>query len=316
MTGSTGDQVSQLQQRLMDLNFYSGPVDGTFSDDVTTAVEAFQTSKGLGLDGKVGPNTWNALFPPRPNTSMLDMPIGARCLALTGSFETSKIGPECFSGLAGNFDGQGISFGALQWNLGQGTLQPLLSKMLSGSPDVMAGAFGEGFDALKTMLAGSKADQMAWAHSIQDATGRAVAEPWKSRFVALGRTAEFQAIEIAAAERYRQKGEELFNRFGLTTERAMALMFDIAVQNWDISEAVGVLISQDCAAIPDGTDPLQAEVLKMQAIANRRADVANAASVEDVRSRKLMIANGTGKVHGFVYDLENQFAIRLAAISA
>ncbi len=315
-TGSTGDQVSQLQQRLTDLQFYSGPVDGTYSDDVSSAVSAFQTSRGLSVDGKVGPNTWNALFPPPPNPSLAAMPLGERCLAVTGSLETSKLVPEYFSGLAGNFDGQGISFGALQWNLGQGTLQPLLNKMLSDSPDVMANAFGDGFDSLKTMLAGQKSAQLAWAQSIQDASGKAVAEPWKSRFVALGQTAEFQAIEIAAADKYRQKGEQLFGRFGLTTERAMALMFDIAVQNGDISGDVEALIRQDYAAIPDGTDPLQAEVLKMQAVANRRAEAANPKFVEDVRTRKLMIANGVGVVHGFHYDLESQFAIRLATISA
>ena len=315
-TGSTGDQVSQLQQRLTDLNFYSGPVDGTYSDDVSAAVSAFQTSKGLSVDGKVGPNTWNALFPAPPDASISALPLGTRCMALTGSFETSRMWPQSASGLAGNFDGQGISFGTLQWNLGQGTLQPMLNKMLSDHPDIMANAFGDGFDALKTMLAGPTVAQLAWAQSVQDTTGKAVADPWKSRFVELGRTPEFQAIEIAAADGYRKKGEELFERFALTTERAMALMFDIAVQNGDISSKVETLIRQDYAAIPDGTDPLQAEVLKMQAVANRRAEAAKPESVEDVRRRKLLIANGTGTVHGVQYDLESQFAIRLLAISA
>ena len=31
------------------------------------------------------------------------------------------------AGLSGDFDGQGLSFGVLQWNLGQGSLQPLLA---------------------------------------------------------------------------------------------------------------------------------------------------------------------------------------------
>lgn len=43
----------------------------------------------------------------------------------------------------------------------------------------------------------------------------------------------------------------------------------------------------------------------------RRAETANRAWVEDVRTRKLCIANG-GVVHGIPYDLEGQFGISLA----
>ena len=46
----------------------------------------------------------------------------ALALNVTGSFE----GNRGFENLTGNFDGQGISMGLLQQNLGQGSLQPLL----------------------------------------------------------------------------------------------------------------------------------------------------------------------------------------------
>jgi hypothetical protein len=55
---------------------------------------------------------------------LLQQPLLKRCLALTGALETGKSAPECFSGLAGDFDGMGLSFGALQWNLYRKTLQP------------------------------------------------------------------------------------------------------------------------------------------------------------------------------------------------
>lgn len=48
---------------------------------------------------------------------------------ITGRFE----GRQGFSNLAGNFDGMGISAGVLQWNLGCGSLQPMLAEMLSMS---------------------------------------------------------------------------------------------------------------------------------------------------------------------------------------
>jgi hypothetical protein len=70
-------------------------------------------------------------------------------------------------------------------------------------------------------------------------------------------------------------------------------------------------IRADFAAIPADADPMDAEVARLQSIANRRAEAASPAFVEDVRVRKLTIANGAGTVHGVPYDLEQQFGIRL-----
>src|SRR5207249_4901557 len=89
-----------------------------------------------------------------------------RCLTLTGAFETSAGIPDCFAGLAGDFDGMGLSFGVLQWNLGQGTLQPLLAEMLSEHGETAATVFGEDLNSLKNMLALDRAAQLVWARSI------------------------------------------------------------------------------------------------------------------------------------------------------
>jgi|GEM_PF-91996 len=72
--GSTGPYVTFVQQRLIDLGFSPGAVDGIFGSQTETAVRAFQTSRGLTADGVVGAATWNALFraapplPPAPPT--------------------------------------------------------------------------------------------------------------------------------------------------------------------------------------------------------------------------------------------------------
>src|SRR5256712_3330985 len=50
---------------------------------------------------------------------------------------------------------------------------------------------------------------------------------------------------------------------------------------------------------------------KLRIIANRRAEAASRRWVEDVRARKLTIANGEGAVHGRRYDLATQYGIRL-----
>ncbi len=45
---------------------------------------------------------------------------------------------------------------------------------------------------------------------------------------------------------------------------------------------------------------------------NRRADAAAEQWGEDVRARKLCIANGAGRAHGIDYDLKAQFGLGLA----
>jgi peptidoglycan hydrolase-like protein with peptidoglycan-binding domain len=59
--GSSGPDVTDLQQKLKDLGFDPNGVDGNFGPGTTKAVIAFQQSKGLEADGKAGPNTLAAL---------------------------------------------------------------------------------------------------------------------------------------------------------------------------------------------------------------------------------------------------------------
>lgn len=61
MQGSRGDDVAQLQQRLNDLGFWCGYVDGDFGPQTADAVFRFQKVKGLFADGIVGPGTLAAM---------------------------------------------------------------------------------------------------------------------------------------------------------------------------------------------------------------------------------------------------------------
>jgi hypothetical protein len=55
--GSTGSAVIKLQERLRDMGFNPGAVDGVFGENTKAAVKAFQLSVGLPDDGIVGSNT-------------------------------------------------------------------------------------------------------------------------------------------------------------------------------------------------------------------------------------------------------------------
>lgn len=59
---SIGIEVKQLQQRLKDLGYYSGDVDGQYGTGTQTAVTAFQTQHGLKADGVAGEQTLAILY--------------------------------------------------------------------------------------------------------------------------------------------------------------------------------------------------------------------------------------------------------------
>lgn len=56
------DVVRRIQSRLKELRFYTGSVDGDFGASTEAAVKAFQSANRLTVDGRVGSNTFSALF--------------------------------------------------------------------------------------------------------------------------------------------------------------------------------------------------------------------------------------------------------------
>jgi hypothetical protein len=311
--GSRNDQVRTLEEKLKTLDLYSGPIDGMFGGGVESGVKQYQKLHGLEPDGIVGPETWSALFPgaPQPASALEQRPLAERCLALTGAFETSSGFPECFAGLAGDFDGEGISFGVLQWNIGEGTLQPLFSQMLQNHPEVMTRIFQEKLSSFSHMLSLSREQQLAWWIAIQSPDKADIFEPWRGYLLALGRTSPFQQIQMGHSESIYSDALLLAREYDLQTERGVALMFDICVQNGWIEPTTKAQIEADFARIPDSAGQLEREVSKMRVIANRVAESSRPEYVEDVRTRKLTIADGVGVVHGMYYDLASQYAIGL-----
>jgi len=55
--GTRGDDVRRVQKLLADAGYYAGEIDGIFGGDTQQAVQEFQTSNGLPVDGMVGRDT-------------------------------------------------------------------------------------------------------------------------------------------------------------------------------------------------------------------------------------------------------------------
>ncbi|HNW85577.1 MAG TPA: peptidoglycan-binding protein [Candidatus Limiplasma sp.] len=60
--GDKGDAVKSLQQRLKDLGYYTGSVDGDYGGGTQEAIRRFQTQNGLEADGVCGGSTMAAVF--------------------------------------------------------------------------------------------------------------------------------------------------------------------------------------------------------------------------------------------------------------
>lgn len=123
-----------------------------------------------------------------------------------------------------NLDGNGVSFGILQWTQKSGSLGKLLRAMAVAD----SVAFGRFFGG-------------SWAQ-VLEVTGRASlaavdgavlwAEPWASRFMAAGRWPAFQQVQarVAAESEYMAGAVEIARLLGVTSERAMTLYYNRAVQ--------------------------------------------------------------------------------------
>lgn len=306
--GMSSPYVKTVQQLLAGLSFYRGPIDSVYGGGTYAAVKNYQIAHGLQPSGTVDATTWAAMFPglDAPVSDLLTRPLSERCLALTGSFETSTYPPESFCGLCGDFDQMGISFGVCQWNIGQGTLQPLLQQMFEQHTEIAKSIFHENFDILASLGAAQRMDQLTFARSIQ--SKGMINEPWRGMFLALGRTPEFQAIQSGAASSMFARALSLCQQFTLKSERAAALMFDVLTQNGSIVSSAGEAIHKSIGLLPPDADT---EVARLVIVSEKVADAAAPEHVADVRTRKLAVAEGEGVVHGRYYDLGGMFGIRL-----
>jgi peptidoglycan hydrolase-like protein with peptidoglycan-binding domain len=60
--GSKGEKVWKLQERLQQLGYYQGTLDGEFGPGTREAVLLFQKKNGLGMDGLAGEETQRVLY--------------------------------------------------------------------------------------------------------------------------------------------------------------------------------------------------------------------------------------------------------------
>ena len=204
--------------------------------------------------------------------------------------------------IAGNFDGQGLSLGYLQWCIGQGTLQPLINRMDREYNAEMKSIFGTNYNSIHNMILDTKENQLKWAKTINNSTN-SIPEPWYSQFVSLYNNQHFINIESDAESYYVGQAMLICDKYNLKTVRGFALAFDIIVQNGSISIDAAKNID---ATLKQNPNMIERDLLKV--IANAIADTSTS-NAEDIRSRKMAIVNGNGTVHGSVLNLDKSYGL-------
>jgi len=288
--GARGEIVRRLQVALLGKGFDPQGVDGSYGKNTKTAVTNFQQGNSLQVSGKVDLGTWTQLLgTPIPSTQ-------ERALQLTAAFEGHG-----FTVAEGNWDGAGITWGVIGFTLKHGELSKIILRIFNENPILVHQSFGENTEELIDILNSSMAVQMKFAEGISVGNTKImISEPWRSAFKAFGEIPEVQALQLQLAdEDYGQPSVQTATDLGLKTELGRALAFDIHVQNGGIKPSARKEIETTLEETPATTEQ-ELRVI----VANAVAD-ASKSFKEDVRSRKLAIATGTGKVHGETYVLGN-----------
>lgn len=289
--GAIGEIVKKIQRRLTALSFDTKSIDGFYGNDTRDAVLAFQVASDLDPTGEIYVTTWEKLM----GTPVPD--LRDRSLQLTANFEGHN-----FTLAQGNWDGAWLTWGVIGFTFRGGEVSKIILGIFNRKPELVRQAFGEDTDDLIEIMTAPKTRQLAWANSISLGTTKVrVAEPWRSGFQRFGEIEEVQALQIELADRdYFQPALQTAKEFGLNSELGIALSFDIHVQNGGISQSARTEIEDDL-----GNHPVTSEQELRVIISNAIADNSGSSSREDVRSRKLTIATGSGSVHGATYVLRN-----------
>jgi hypothetical protein len=285
--GTHGAIARAVQNALVTAGWMSAAdVDGWYGRGTAAAVSAHQSAHSLGVTGIVDTETWNSLLAGSPAPSLLQ-----RCLDLTGAFEGHD-----YSLAVGNFDGAWLTWGIVGFTLKHGALAKILLEAERSCPDVLRLAFEEHTVEILRIMRAAPRQQQQWADSVT-VRGGLLSDPWRTAFRTLGKSVEVQKIQQdVAASDYFQPAVETARIFGLKSELGVALCFDIHVQNGGINRRAQSLL---------GDQPSANESSLRMAIAEAVAKCAPLEYRDDVRTRKLTIATGSGRVHGAQYELLN-----------
>lgn len=202
-----------------------------------------------------------------------------------------------YDAIAGNYDGQILSVGALQWNVGQGTLFPLIVRSWELDPDGFRKIFGASTDLI--VSAARRGDRQVFLDMLD---GKLVKRDWKLRWQRWG--THFQELQRTfGAEPYHKKALGIVEAFKFKSTRAYAWAFDLAVQNGGMGRIMQTAL-RAIEALRSGS-----EREKLQHLTELRGRLVREEFRRAYMNRKLAIVNGHGRVNGVWVDVDRMFGL-------
>lgn len=179
------------------------------------------------------------------------------CVRVSGAFENGA--GASYTALTGNFDGQGMSAGILQWNAGQGSLQPLVLQIGNTMGWDKAQTFFKSDIHHFAVLHPAEAIQWSLDHYI--ATGSKDLDPTaRTCWTNFLSTPESQAAQIDIATKgILARSKVLAAKFCPdypTSTRVLSFFFDLVTQSGGMQNKSGAV-----AAIPSGQTVDASDVL-------------------------------------------------------
>lgn len=227
--------------------------------------------------------------------------LSATCIPLNKAKEIALLVSSGYEGkskldyeaLAGNFDGQGMSFGIIQWNFGQGTLGPVLLEMRAADQATFDGCFGANMNfqtLLNSLNSTNTTAQMNWAIGVIASNNAG----WKSAFKKVGEVEAFKKIQLDNADKY---NDNITSCIKLMRELAPSLMvkvqlrtycalYDLCVQQNNLVKAEQLIRTE----FPSANITTQKELVIF--VCKKRAEKASTAYRADAFSRRMGIIQG------------------------
>ncbi|WP_370113709.1 DUF2272 domain-containing protein [Bradyrhizobium sp. USDA 329] len=243
-------------------------------------------------------------------------PAERKAIEITSTFETGKRGG--FFGLSGNFDGQGLSFGLVNWTIGTGSLQPLLRDFAAENPERWNAVFGPDSDRFRQLISrqGKAAVKEQHSFAIKEMNscsirkGKpvwAIREPWFGYFKRLSEDPTFQKIQLRYVGKLLSRADHFCREYKLRSEQAFTFLFDAVSSHgqwWPNKKNRHRLVEQRLKALAarygEGKIPERETLLAM-------ADVLGTTSAQrwaqKVRIRKRWFVTGEHPRAGELADL-------------
>ncbi len=272
----------------------------------------------------------------------------ALALNVTGSFE----GAGGWENLAGNFDGQGLSLGLNQQNLGQGTLQPILKTMIEENAPLAKMLFSPAnLRSMTAMVNRWSQSTMIESHATHQAVSMELFpaktaltkldEGFEETF-AVSATRNSESVAWAVANLFQRDGstfktdwQQSLRSFAATAPfRSLQIqeataMFERAIDYFvalNLRELRSLLLMYDFVVQNGGfnvdhlaqlrafdrSNPRANEQARMLKLLAIRLVSVRPQFRADVDSRKRTIINSVGRVHGKARDLQKEYCFRSA----